>query len=162
MAYKDEYEVARLYADPAFFEKLRGQFEGDLALQFHLAPPLFARRDPATGHLRKRAYGPWMLPAMRVLARMKRLRGTSLDVFGRTDERRAERRDIVDFEKVLAHLAADVDAGNYALAVEIATQPLALRGFGHVKARNRVPYAAKLATLLARFRREETIAQAAD
>ncbi len=162
MAYKDEYEVARLYADPAFLAKLRTQFDGDPSLRFHLAPPLFARRDPQTGHPRKRTYGAWMLPVFRVLAKMKRLRGTPLDVFGRTGERKAERRDIVEFESVLARLAGDLDAGNGPLAVEIASLPLALRGFGHVKARNRATYAATLATLLARFRREAPLARAAD
>jgi indolepyruvate ferredoxin oxidoreductase len=162
MAYKDEYEVARLYADPAFAHKLRAQFDGDLTLQFHLAPPLVAKRDPQTGRLVKRAYGAWMLPAFRVLAKLKRLRGTALDVFGRTDERRAERRDIVDFEAVITRLAMDLDTANYALATEIATLPLTLRGFGHVKEDNRTKYGARLAPLLARFRRDPGLAQAAD
>ncbi len=162
MAYKDEYEVARLYADPAFAAKLAAQLDGDLTLRFHLAPPLLAARDPATGHLRKRAYGPWMLGALRTLAKLKRLRGTPLDVFGRTEERKAERRDIVELEAVVARLADDLDAGNYALAVEIARLPSMLRGFGHVKARNRVAYVAQLAPLLARFRGEPTLAHAAD
>jgi indolepyruvate ferredoxin oxidoreductase len=162
MAYKDEYEVARLYADPAFLAKLRAQFDGDPSLRFHLAPPLFARRDPQTGHPRKRTYGAWMLPVLRVLAKMRRLRGTPFDVFGRTGERKAERRDIVEFESVLARLAGDLDAGNGSLAVEIASLPLALRGYGHVKARNRATYAATLVALLARFRRERPLVQAAD
>ncbi|MFO1415638.1 MAG: indolepyruvate ferredoxin oxidoreductase family protein [Burkholderiales bacterium] len=162
MAYKDEYEVARLYSDPAFRAKLAAQFDGDLALRFHLAPPLLAKRDPATGHLRKRAYGPWMEGALRTLAKLRRLRGTALDVFGRTEERRAERQDIADFEAVVAKIATDLDADNYALALEIAALPLTLRGFGHVKARHRVTYAARLAPLLARFRREPSLAQAAD
>lgn len=162
MAYKDEYEVARLYADPAFTAKLAAQFDGDLTLRFHLAPPLLAARDPATGKPRKRTYGPWMLRALHVLAKMRRLRGTPLDVFGRTAERRAERQDIVDFEQVIAKLAEQVDAGNYALAVEIARLPLTLRGFGHVKARNRVEYGARLASALDRFERTASLAQAAD
>jgi indolepyruvate ferredoxin oxidoreductase len=162
MAYKDEYEVARLYADPAFMAKLAGQLDGDLTLRFHLAPPLLAKRDPATGHLRKRTYGPWMLGALRTLAKMRRLRGTPFDVFGRTEERRAERQDIVDFEQVIALLADGLDAENYPLALEIAQLPLSLRGFGHVKARNRATYAARLAPLLARFRNEPALAHAAD
>ncbi len=90
MAYKDEYEVARLYADPAFAEKIRGSFEGDWKLKFYLAPPLLAKRD-AHGHLVKKEYGAWMLPAFRVLAKLKFLRGTALDIFGKTEERRTER-----------------------------------------------------------------------
>ena len=99
MAYKDEYEVARLYTDGAFRPTLRQQFEGDFRLEFHLAPPLFAARDPDTGHLQKRSYGPWMLRAFALLARLKRLRGTALDPFGRTAERRMERRLIAEYER---------------------------------------------------------------
>src|SRR6185437_5059769 len=90
MSYKDEYEVARLYTDGAFRQKLDRAFEGDYTLEFHLAPPLLAARDPLTGHLQKRSYGPWMLRAFALLARFKRLRGTALDPFGRTAERRME------------------------------------------------------------------------
>ena len=107
MAYKDEYEVARLYTDGAFAAQLARTFDGTPQLAFHLAPPLFARRDPVTGELRKRKYGAWMLRAMGVLARMKGLRGTRLDPFGRTAERRAERQAIADFERTLDRLAAD-------------------------------------------------------
>ncbi len=97
MAYKDEYEVARLYTDGTFLRRLHRQFEGDFTLEFHLAPPLFAKRDPVTGELQKRGYGPWMLSAFRVLAGLKRLRGTRLDIFGRTAERRMERQLIADY-----------------------------------------------------------------
>jgi indolepyruvate ferredoxin oxidoreductase len=162
MAYKDEYEVARLHADPAFRAKLERQFEGPLDLQFHLAPPLLARRDPATGQPRKRAYGGWMLPVFRMLAPMKRLRGTPFDPFGYTRERRAEREAVAAFERTLARIVADLDASNYALAVEIATLPQSIRGFGHVKARSRQAYEEKLAALLGRFGRDLPVAQAAD
>ena len=110
MAYKDEYEVARLHADPAFMAKLKREFDGDLQLQFHLAPPLFARRDPTTGLPRKRAYGGWMMPVFRTLAKFKSLRGTALDPFGRTRERQAERQAIADFERTLERLSAGLDA----------------------------------------------------
>ena len=103
MAYKDEYEVARLYADPAFVEKLKGSFEGDWKIKFHLAPPTFSKKD-AQGHLVKKQYGPWMLPAMRVLAKLKFLRGTALDVFGKTEERRMERALIVEYEALVKEL----------------------------------------------------------
>ncbi|MFO1323510.1 MAG: indolepyruvate ferredoxin oxidoreductase family protein [Burkholderiales bacterium] len=162
MAYKDEYEVARLHADPAFMAKLAREFDGDLQLQFHLAPPLFAPRDPATGLPRKRAYGAWMMPVFRTLAKFKSLRGTPLDPFGRTRERQAERQAIVDFERTLERMAAELVATNYALAVEIAALPLTVRGFGHVKDRNRAEFEKKQATLLARFAREVPMAQAAD
>ena len=154
MAYKDEYEVARLYTDGAFAAKLARTFDGTPQLAFHLAPPLFARRDPVTGEPRKRKYGAWMQRAMRMLARMKGLRGTRLDPFGRTPERRVERRAIADFERTLDRLAADLDATNYALAVEIAQLPEMVRGFGHVKDRSRAEYEKKHAALLAQFRRK--------
>ena len=118
MAYKDEYEVARLYTDGAFAAKLARTFDGTPQIAFHLAPPLFARRDPATGELRKRKYGAWMLHAMRALARLRGLRGTPFDPFGYTRERRAERQSIAAFERTLERIVADLDASNYALAVE--------------------------------------------
>ena len=99
---------------------------------------------------------------MRVLARMKSLRGTPFDPFGRTPERRAERQAIADFERTLDRLAADLDATNYALAVEIARLPDMVRGFGHVKARHRAAYEQKVAALLAQFRRDLPVARAAD
>src|SRR3546814_19061546 len=92
MAIKDEYEVARLYADGSFERKLREQFEGDFKLRFHLAPPSFAPRDPQTGQLKKLTFGPWMLPAFRAMAALKGLRGGRFDVFGRSDERKIGRR----------------------------------------------------------------------
>ena len=86
LAYKDEYEVARLYADPAFMEKIKSQFEGDYKLHFHLAPPLFSKRDPVTGELRKSEYGTWVFSAFKVLAKLRGLRGTALDIFGYTPD----------------------------------------------------------------------------
>jgi indolepyruvate ferredoxin oxidoreductase len=151
MAYKDEYEVARLYTDSDFLARVAGQFEGPYKLKFHLAPPLFAERDPATGHLKKSEYGPWMLAAYRVLARLKFLRGTAFDIFGRTAERRAERQLITDYEARLGEIIADLSAANLAPAVELAAVPLEIRGFGHVKEANRLRAKAKDAALAARL-----------
>ncbi|WP_132538993.1 indolepyruvate ferredoxin oxidoreductase family protein [Plasticicumulans lactativorans] len=133
MAYKDEYEVARLYTSGAFREQLDATFEGDYTLEFHLAPPLFAKRDPATGHLKKQSFGPWMLRAFEWLAKGKRLRGTPFDVFGYTAERRGERELIGDYAATVDELLARLDAENLALAVEIASIPEHIRGYGHVK-----------------------------
>ncbi len=151
MAYKDEYEVARLYTDGDFLKRVAGQFEGDYKLRFHLAPPLVAERDSASGHLKKREYGPWMLTAFRVLARLKFLRGTAFDIFGRTEERRAERRVIVDYEARLAEIVASLTVANHADAVALAAVPLDIRGFGHVKEANRLRAQAKDAALAERF-----------
>ncbi|HEY2184996.1 MAG TPA: indolepyruvate ferredoxin oxidoreductase family protein [Xanthobacteraceae bacterium] len=152
MAYKDEYEVARLYTNGAFEEKLRRQFEGELKLEFHLAAPLFARRDPTTGAPRKRAYGPWMLKLLKLLASVRALRGTPLDVFGHTRERRQERQLIARYRDVLHELANVLDRDNHPLAVEIARLPEQMRGFGHIKARNVEKAKAREAELLAVLR----------
>ena len=134
MAYKDEYEVARLYTDGAFQQQVERTFEGELRYEFHLAPPLLARRDPATGQLKKMRFGPWLLPVLRTLARLKGLRGTSLDPFGRTQERRDERALIADYEALCRELTAGLTPENHALAVTLASLPEKIRGFGHVKA----------------------------
>src|SRR5204862_2419759 len=116
MAYKDEYEVARLYTESDFLRRVADQFEGDYKLRFHLAPPLTAERDPNTGHLQKRAYGPWMLGAFRVLAKLRGLRGTAFDPFGRTAERRMERRLIAEYEAMLDEIVARLVPENHAIA----------------------------------------------
>jgi len=152
MAYKDEYEVARLYTDGDFLKRVAQRFDGPYKLHFHLAPPLVAERDPATGHLQKREYGPWMLAGFRVLARLRGLRGTAFDVFGRTAERRAERQAITDYEAQLGEIVAGLKAANHAAAVDLAALPLEIRGFGHVKEANRQRAEAKTAGLIARFR----------
>ncbi len=151
MAYKDEYEVARLYADPAFIEKLKASFEGDWKLNFHLAPPSFAKHD-AKGQLVKKQYGPHMLSAMRVLAKFKFLRGTPFDLFGRTEERRHERALIGEYETLVAELLTGLNAENHALAIELASLPDGIRGYGHVKENNLKAVRAKWATLLAKWR----------
>ncbi|QNN45322.1 indolepyruvate ferredoxin oxidoreductase family protein [Thermomonas brevis] len=132
MAYKDEYEVARLYTSGDFRRKLEAQFEGDYKLHFHLAPPLLARKN-AQGQLQKKEYGPWVFTAFRVLAKLRGLRGTPLDVFGYTAERRGERALIGEYETTVAGLLDKLDAGNAGLAADIASIPEHIRGYGHVK-----------------------------
>jgi indolepyruvate ferredoxin oxidoreductase len=135
MAIKDEYEVARLYTDGSFARTLKAQFEGELKLTFHLAPPLLGRRD-ADGRPVKSTFGPWMLTALSLLARLKGLRGTWLDVFGRTAERRMERRLLADYEALLGEITAALTAATLPTAVALAALPEKMRGFGHVKERN--------------------------
>ena len=135
MAYKDEYEVARLHTDAAFLQRVNGMFEGDFKLNYHLAPPLLARRNEK-GELQKKKFGPAMLTAFKVLARLKGLRGTALDMFGRTAERRTERALIVEYRASLDEVLAALDADRLAAAVEIARIPELIKGYGHVKERN--------------------------
>ena len=162
LAYKDEYEVARLYTDGAFRDKIEATFEGEYTLRYHLAPPIFQRRDPDTGLPRKRTFGPWMLSAYRVLARLRSLRGTPFDIFGMSAERKLERQLIRDYEATLAEIADRLDAGNHALAVDIASIPERIRGFGHVKARHLEAARAREAELLAAFRHPAPHADAAE
>ncbi|CAM4042927.1 indolepyruvate ferredoxin oxidoreductase family protein [Bordetella tumulicola] len=144
MAYKDEYEVARLYTDGTFQQQLREQFEGDYTLRFHMAPPLLARKDPRTGVPRKIAMGPMTLTALRVLARGKSLRGTWLDLFGRSAERREERALIDQYRQIIETLLEHLTAANLAQAARIAALPDQIRGFGHVKSANVAKYRAAL------------------
>ena len=162
MAYKDEYEVARLYATGEFMKNLRHQFAGSYRLEFNLAPPLFAKRDPATGRLLKRAYGPWAFQAFRLLARLKFLRGTALDPFGRTAERRAERRLISQYRDTLRALLPDLAPANHAVAVEIASLPARIRGYGHVKDKAIAEASQRQGALLDAFRRPAPAASAAE
>ncbi len=161
MAYKDEYEVARLYTDGAFAKKLQQQFDGDYTLEYHLAPPLLAARDAASGEPRKHAFGPWILNVFRILAPLRRLRGTVFDIFGYTKERRMERQLIANYETTLRELAASLNPDNHALAVEIASVPAKIRGFGHIKQRNAESAKACEAELLAMWRSKEAPATAA-
>ncbi|MSQ59867.1 MAG: indolepyruvate ferredoxin oxidoreductase family protein [Betaproteobacteria bacterium] len=132
MAYKDEYEVARLYTDGQFEQKLKDTFEGDYALKYNLAPPLFAKRD-AQGHLTKSQYGQWMKGAFKLLAKLKFLRGTPLDLFGRTEERRMERDLIEQYVTTIGALLPNLTHENLPRAIELASLPEQIRGFGHVK-----------------------------
>jgi indolepyruvate ferredoxin oxidoreductase len=162
MAYKDEYEVARLYTDGDFQKNLHRQFEGDFRLEFHLAPPILAARDPATGHLKKRTYGPWMFQAFKLLAKLRRLRGTSLDPFGRTAERRLERRLIADYETMIGEISQALTLDNHALALELARLPAQIRGYGHIKDKSIERTKQREATLLATFRHPPASATAAE
>jgi indolepyruvate ferredoxin oxidoreductase len=153
MAYKDEYEVARLYTDGSFEKQVKSEFAGDsLRFEFHLSPPLLARRDKTTGLPRKMSFGPWVLPAFRLLAKVKFLRGTALDPFGYSVERRTERKLIEDYEAMLEEVFANLTPENHHLAVGLAAIPEKIRGFGHVKQRHLVTAKAEEAALLEQFR----------
>jgi indolepyruvate ferredoxin oxidoreductase len=137
MAYKDEYEVARLYTDGSFLAQVAETFDGDnLRFEFHLAPPLLARRDATTGLPRKMSFGPWLLPAFRLLAKLKFLRETAFDPFGRTQERRMERKLIEDYQAMLDKVLDVLTPDNHQVAVALAAIPEKIRGFGHVKQRH--------------------------
>jgi indolepyruvate ferredoxin oxidoreductase len=151
MAYKDEYEVARLHTDPAFAERIAGMFEGDYKLVHHLAPPGIAKTNDK-GEGVKQPFGPWVRNAMGLLARMKGLRGGPLDLFGRSDERKAERALIGEYERCIDELLQTLNAGNRPLATEIARIPEDIRGFGHVKARHLAAVRPKWAALMHRWR----------
>lgn len=160
MAYKDEYEVARLHSDRQFLDKVAAQFEGDYRLNYHLAPPLLAKTNDR-GELIKQAYGPWMLKAFGLLAKLKGLRGTAFDVFGRTEERRTERALIVEYRDSIEELIATLDAARLPLALQIARIPEEIRGYGHVKARHLAAARPKWAGLLAQWRGAQPRRQAA-
>ena len=133
MAYKDEYEVARLHSDGTFLEQVRQTFEGDYRLNFHLAPPLFAPRDRHTGKAKKMTFGPWLMVVFRLLAKLKFLRGTPFDIFGYTAERRRERQLVEDYFETVEELLGSLDHDSHSLAVQIAEIPELIRGYGHVK-----------------------------
>jgi indolepyruvate ferredoxin oxidoreductase len=150
MAYKDEYEVARLYTDGAFQQKIAGMFEGDIKLKFHLAPPLLAKHD-AKGQLIKQEFGPWMMKAFGMLAKFKGLRGSALDIFGYTAERKMERALIGEYRQTVSALLPKLTAENLAQAVAIASIPEDIRGYGHVKERHFKAAKQKEAALIAAF-----------
>jgi indolepyruvate ferredoxin oxidoreductase len=153
MAYKDEYEVARLYGNGEFLRQVAQEFDGErLRFEFHLAPPLLARRDRGTGVPRKITLGPWMLPVFRLLMRFKFLRGTVFDPFGYGAERRVERKLIADYEATLAEVLGKLNPDNHHLAVGIAAIPEKIRGFGHVKLRHLAAAKADEATLMDQLR----------
>jgi indolepyruvate ferredoxin oxidoreductase len=151
MAYKDEYEVARLHSNPAFMQKIESMFEGDYKVVFHLAPPILNKPDPATGEAKKSKFGPWMLRVFGLLAKFKGLRGTPLDIFGGTEERRTERALISEYAATVEQLLAGLTPANHALAVEIASIPETIRGYGHVKIRHLKLAEKQRAELLAKF-----------
>jgi indolepyruvate ferredoxin oxidoreductase len=153
MAYKDEYEVARLYTDGTFAKQIEAAFEpGSLRFEFHLAPPMLARVDKITGEPRKMSFGPWMMKVFGLLRRFKVLRGTAFDPFGYNAERRTERQLITDYEALLSEVLGKLNADNHPLAVGLAVIPEKIRGFGHVKLRNLHAARADEAALLEQFR----------
>jgi indolepyruvate ferredoxin oxidoreductase len=152
LAIKDEYEVARLYAETDFLDRVAAQFEGNYRLSFHLAPPLLNRRDRATGEPKKSAYGPWMMSVLRMLARLRRVRGTPFDFFGLSEQRRRERALIGEYEATLEDLLAKLSPPNHELAVAIASIPEHIRGYGHVRERHMKEAKVREATLLTQFR----------
>jgi indolepyruvate ferredoxin oxidoreductase len=142
MAYKDEYEVARLYTDGSFAKKLSEKFDGNFRLKFHLAPPIFAKRDKA-GRLQKKEYGSWMLHAFRLLARLKVLRGTKYDPFGRTAERKNERKLVEHYFAMIDQRTAALTAAQLPLLTRLARVPEMIRGYGHIKEENMAKAAAE-------------------
>jgi indolepyruvate ferredoxin oxidoreductase len=136
MAYKDEYEIARLLTSNDFMQQVRTQFSGDFKITHHLAPPLLARRNRETGKISKMTFGPWIRPVLTVLARFRFLRGTPLDIFGYTRERRQERARIVEYERMANELCSSLSPGNLEVAAEKAARVLKIRGYGHIKERN--------------------------
>ena len=151
MAYKDEYEVARLHTDKTFLDKVAAQFEGDYKLHYHLAPPLIAKKNDK-GELVKQPFGPWMLSAFGVLAKLRGLRGGAFDIFGRTEERKTERALIGEYRACIEELLASLSASNHALALEIARIPEDIRGYGHVKERHLLAARPRWAGLMAQWR----------
>jgi indolepyruvate ferredoxin oxidoreductase len=155
MAYKDEYEVARLHTDRSFLERIEGMFEGEMGkdykVNYHLAPPIIAKKN-AKGELQKQTFGPAMLTGFRVLARLKGLRGTALDIFGRTEERKTERALIGEYRASIEEVLAGLNAANHATALEIASLPEQIRGYGHVKERNLAAARLRWAELMAKWR----------
>ncbi len=133
MAYKDEYEVARLHADPEFLASLDNQFKHGYTINYHLAPPKFSKRDPRTSELIKQRFGGWMLSAFKWLKQFKGLRGTAFDPFGKTEERIQERKLIEDYISTLDLILQELNAENHSLAIALASVPDEIRGFGHVK-----------------------------
>ena len=160
MAYKDEYEVARLHTDRRFLDGLAAQFDGDIKLNYHLAPPLLAKKN-AKGELVKQAYGPWMLTGFKLLAKLKGLRGGAFDIFGRSEERKTERALIVEYTACIDELLKTLCAANLAQAAEIARIPEEIRGYGHVRERHLNAAREKWAKLMAAWRGGEAGRRAA-
>src|SRR6202035_1468480 len=133
LAYKDEYEVARLYTDGRFERQIRDQFDGDFKISFNLAPPMLAGGTDALGRPRKRAFGAWMMPVFRLLAKMRGLRGTAFDIFGYSADRRLERDLIAGYEKDVVTVLGLLSEATLDTAVELLSLPDRIRGYGPVK-----------------------------
>jgi indolepyruvate ferredoxin oxidoreductase len=160
MAYKDEYEVARLHTDTAFLGKVNAMFEGDFKLNYHLAPPIMAKKNDK-GELVKQSFGPWMLTGFKLLARLKGLRGTALDIFGKTEERRTERALVGEYKGSVEEVLASLNAANHATGVEIARIPEQIKGYGHVKERNLKAARLQWQGLMAQWRSPEMVKKTA-
>jgi indolepyruvate ferredoxin oxidoreductase len=153
MAVKDEYEVARLFADGAFARQAAASFDGDLTFEFYLAPPIFGRKN-AQGEPIKTRFGPWIMPVFKALAKLKGLRGTKLDIFGYSRERRIERKILADYENLLDEILDKLTPANHGIAAALAAIPEKIRGFGHVKMRHLQAAKVEEQALLAHFRAE--------
>jgi indolepyruvate ferredoxin oxidoreductase len=151
LAYKDEYEVARLHSDGEMKKKIEGMFEGDYQVVYHLAPPLLARVDPLTGEPKKMRFGSWMGGVFGILKNLRFLRGTALDVFGYTEERRTERALIREYEDTVARLLPQLTAENHAVVVQLASLPEEIRGYGHIKMKSIVAARSKREALIAQL-----------
>ncbi|MFN3700710.1 MAG: indolepyruvate ferredoxin oxidoreductase family protein [Alphaproteobacteria bacterium] len=161
LAYKDEYEVARLYTNGDFMRELEAQFSGNYKLKFNMAPPILGGIDPATGRPKKREFGAWMLSALKILARLKGLRGTPFDIFGYTAERKMERDLIVKYEQTTDYLLKHLTAENLAVAAEILSIPDTIKGYGPVKHANSEKATALHSELMEKFNNPETLRRAA-
>jgi indolepyruvate ferredoxin oxidoreductase len=151
LAYKDEYEVARLHSDGAMRSKIEGMFEGDYKVIYHLAPPLLAKTDPLTGEPKKMRFGSWTMGLFKILARLKGLRGGAFDPFGYTQERKTERALIAEYEETVERLLASLTPQNHAVAIQIASLPEDIRGYGHIKLKSVEAARKKRDELLAAF-----------
>lgn len=148
MAFKDEYEVGRLFADPAFEAEIASRFEGDYTVRYHLAPPMLPAGTDARGRPLKRSFGPWMGRGMKALARMKRLRGTFLDPFARTADRKLDRDLLAWFEGVLDRVERDAAALGPDVAMKAVSLPQDIRGYGPVRHKAADRARAEMAALL--------------
>jgi indolepyruvate ferredoxin oxidoreductase len=155
LAYKDEYEVARLHSDGAMRRKIEGMFEGDYKVVYHLAPPLLAKTDPLTGEPRKMKFGPWMMALFRILAKLKGLRSSPFDPFGYTEERKTERALIREYEETVEKLLAELTPQNHAAAIQIASLPEDIRGYGHIKLKSVAAARKKRDELLSSFTQQK-------
>ena len=160
MAYKDEYEVARLYSDGEFAKALKEQFDGDASVKVSLAPPLLASRDKVTGHLRKREFGSWILGAFEILTRFKFLRGTAFDPFGYTSERKMERALAGEYSAMIFRHLDKAKPVDWPRLVQLAKSAELVRGYGHIKEANVAKYRGECARLEAAI--GQTVAQAAE
>src|SRR6185312_12016703 len=140
------------YSDTGFVDRIKAQFDGDLRFEFHLAPPLLAKTDPRTGEPKKMSFGPWMLTAFRVLSKLKVLRGTALDPFGHSHERRTERQLVADYEALIETTLGGLSPANHATAVALAAIPEKIRGFGPVKQRHLAAAKAEESALREQFK----------